>query len=209
MPSYLKKHKNVLKDNERVHLLGEWAHGFFAMSFIGALNVGSITLHFDDVLKSNIRTPEAPYILDKNYTLLMNHEDSLNVHGNQFIKIPQLKKAAPRQHQEPQQDMSFTPDDLTQYLNEFDIRDIPSNFVYSTTQEQKLAYNMLNGFKLKAGAEPKDEGASAGKEQAELASKLERPSSSSGLSGRDFRLSSFTITPQGVELHKGEELGMF
>jgi phosphatidylserine decarboxylase len=30
-----------------------------------------------------------------------------------------------------------------------------------------------------------------------------------GLAGRDFRLSSFTVTPQGVELHKGEELGMF
>ena len=82
MPSYLKNHKNVLKENERVNLLGEWSHGFFAMSFVGALNVGSITLHFDDVLKSNVKVPEAPYIQDKNYTLLMNQEDSLNVHGN-------------------------------------------------------------------------------------------------------------------------------
>ena len=44
--------------------------------------------------------------------------------------------------------MCFTADDLTQYLNEFDIQDIKSNFVYSASQEQKLAYNMLNGFKL-------------------------------------------------------------
>jgi phosphatidylserine decarboxylase len=48
MPSYLKKHKDVLKENERVNVLGEWAHGFFAISFIGALNVGSIKLLFDD-----------------------------------------------------------------------------------------------------------------------------------------------------------------
>jgi phosphatidylserine decarboxylase len=70
MPSYLKNHKNVLKENERVNLLGEWAHGFYSMSFIGALNVGSIVLHFDDVLKSNVKSPLEPYIHDKNYQLL-------------------------------------------------------------------------------------------------------------------------------------------
>lgn len=72
MPSYLEKHKDVLKNNERVNILGDWAHGFFAMSFIGALNVGSINLHFDDVIRSNKARPEYPYINDKNYLLLMN-----------------------------------------------------------------------------------------------------------------------------------------
>ena len=67
MPSYLAKHKNVLKENERVNLLGEWSHGFFSMSFIGALNVGSILLHFDEGLKSNVKHPSEPYISDKNY----------------------------------------------------------------------------------------------------------------------------------------------
>jgi len=69
-PSYLKGHKDVLKNNERVNLLGEWQHGFFAMSFVGALNVGSIQLHFDEALITNVKSPEHPYIQDKNYQLL-------------------------------------------------------------------------------------------------------------------------------------------
>lgn len=61
MPSYLQKHRDVLKQNERVNLLGDWAHGFFAISFIGALNVGSIKINFDDLLKTNIKKPVQPY----------------------------------------------------------------------------------------------------------------------------------------------------
>ena len=45
-PRYLERHKDVLKNNERVNILGDWAHGFFAISFIGAFNVGSVKLHF-------------------------------------------------------------------------------------------------------------------------------------------------------------------
>ena len=82
MPSYLEKHKDVLKNNERVNVLGDWRHGFFAISFIGALNVGSIKLHFDDKLKSNMKKPEDPYFADKNYLLLINESDELNVFGN-------------------------------------------------------------------------------------------------------------------------------
>lgn len=69
-PAYIEKHKDVLKDNERVSLLGEWKHGLFTMSFIGALNVGSIKLNFDDELKTNIRKPRQPYIEDRSYSTL-------------------------------------------------------------------------------------------------------------------------------------------
>ena len=63
-PDYLLKHKDVLKDNERVNVLGEWVHGFFTISFIGALNVGSIKLLFDDQLRTNIKSPQEPYFTD-------------------------------------------------------------------------------------------------------------------------------------------------
>ena len=60
-PRYLKTHRDVFKSNERVNVFGTWIHGFFAMSFVGATNVGSIKLHFDDTLKSNIVKPVSPY----------------------------------------------------------------------------------------------------------------------------------------------------
>lgn len=69
-PDYLQTHKDVLKDNERVNLLGEWKHGLFSMSFVGALNVGSIKLLFDDELKTNVRVPVSPYLEDRNYSTL-------------------------------------------------------------------------------------------------------------------------------------------
>ena len=52
-PSYIKTHKDVLKNNERVNILGEWVSGFFAISFIGALNVGSIKINFDEDIVTN------------------------------------------------------------------------------------------------------------------------------------------------------------
>ena len=70
MPSYLEGHKDVLKSNERVNILGEWIQGFFLISFIGALNVGSVKVNFDSELKSNVVRPQKPYISDFNYSLL-------------------------------------------------------------------------------------------------------------------------------------------
>lgn len=34
------------------------------------------------------------------------------------------------------------------------------------------------------------------------------PASSKGM-GKKYRLNSYTVTPSGIQLHKGEELGMF
>ena len=64
-PEYLKRHKNNLKDNERVSLLGQWEH-----CFIGAMKEGAMVLLFDDDLVTNIKNPEFPYISDKSYSKL-------------------------------------------------------------------------------------------------------------------------------------------
>jgi phosphatidylserine decarboxylase len=50
---------NRLKDlfvlNERVALLGRWKHGFYSMVPVGATNVGSIRINFDESLRTNTR----------------------------------------------------------------------------------------------------------------------------------------------------------
>eukprot|EP00096_Caligus_rogercresseyi_P007934 TRINITY_DN2610_c0_g1_i2.p1 TRINITY_DN2610_c0_g1~~TRINITY_DN2610_c0_g1_i2.p1 ORF type:complete len:134 (+),score=25.11 TRINITY_DN2610_c0_g1_i2:107-508(+) len=45
-----------LHSNERVIYLGEWEHGFFSLSAVGATNVGSIRCDFDPELLTNERS---------------------------------------------------------------------------------------------------------------------------------------------------------
>jgi phosphatidylserine decarboxylase len=55
---------NRLRDlfvlNERVALLGRWQHGFYSMVPVGATNVGSIRINFDETLRTNTRKLSHP-----------------------------------------------------------------------------------------------------------------------------------------------------
>ena len=44
--------------NERVAWIGEWEHGFFSMTAVGATNVGSIHADFEPDLKTNQASSE-------------------------------------------------------------------------------------------------------------------------------------------------------
>ena len=48
-PWVAKRAENLFVLNERVAMLGRWRHGFFGMVPVGATNVGSIKINFDQV----------------------------------------------------------------------------------------------------------------------------------------------------------------
>ena len=79
-PSYVEKHRDVFKNNERVNIFGEWRgdeHDFFFTSFVGALNVGSILLDFDEDVVTNVSNPQAPYHFNKKYLDASNNPLSI------------------------------------------------------------------------------------------------------------------------------------
>ncbi|TFK63688.1 phosphatidylserine decarboxylase [Pluteus cervinus] len=64
-PWMAKRLENLFVLNERVALLGRWKHGFFGMVPVGATNVGSIKVNFDQALRTNLRgrlPPPGTYI---------------------------------------------------------------------------------------------------------------------------------------------------
>lgn len=48
-PSFVKSFPDLFSVNERVAYYGEWKHGFFSMTAVGATNVGCVNVHFDQV----------------------------------------------------------------------------------------------------------------------------------------------------------------
>ncbi|CAK5262171.1 unnamed protein product [Mycena citricolor] len=59
-PYIAKRLENLFVLNERVALLGRWKHGFFSMVPVGATNVGSIKVNFDQTLRTNLRGKAPP-----------------------------------------------------------------------------------------------------------------------------------------------------
>ncbi|RWS08849.1 phosphatidylserine decarboxylase proenzyme-like protein, partial [Dinothrombium tinctorium] len=52
-PSFARWFPRLFTINERVAYIGEWMHGFFSLTAVGATNVGSIKVYCDDELKTN------------------------------------------------------------------------------------------------------------------------------------------------------------
>ena len=62
-PSVVQWINELFALNERVLYTGEWIHGFFSMTAVGATNVGSIRTYFDPVSDLLLMGPRAAEIL--------------------------------------------------------------------------------------------------------------------------------------------------
>jgi phosphatidylserine decarboxylase len=83
-PSHVNVHKDVFKNNERVNIFGRWSQGFYFESAVGATNVGSVKLDFDEEVLTNKPVPQYPYYEDKNYLKSVSAEKSGPF--NQYLK---------------------------------------------------------------------------------------------------------------------------
>ena len=54
-PAVVQRIKSLFCLNERVAYIGEWEHGFFSMTAVGATNVGSVKVEMDPELVTNTR----------------------------------------------------------------------------------------------------------------------------------------------------------
>ncbi|XP_054166987.1 phosphatidylserine decarboxylase proenzyme, mitochondrial-like [Oppia nitens] len=52
-PTVVSWFPNLFNLNERVSYIGKWKYGFFSMTAVGATNVGSVKVYFDDALATN------------------------------------------------------------------------------------------------------------------------------------------------------------
>ncbi|PWA30844.1 hypothetical protein CCH79_00020535 [Gambusia affinis] len=58
--------------NERVVLSGQWRHGFFSLTAVGATNVGSIRVYFDQELRTNAPRYSKGSFQDRSYVATSN-----------------------------------------------------------------------------------------------------------------------------------------
>lgn len=52
-PSFVQSHEKVYESNERISIFSKWAHGLMNIVFVGATNVGSMTLDIEPELETN------------------------------------------------------------------------------------------------------------------------------------------------------------
>ncbi|KAM6902800.1 phosphatidylserine decarboxylase proenzyme, mitochondrial isoform 2-T2 [Xenentodon cancila] len=71
--------------NERVVLSGQWQHGFFSLTAVGATNVGSIRLYFDQELHTNTPRYNKGSFHDRNYISVGDH--ALKVAGDGGVAL--------------------------------------------------------------------------------------------------------------------------
>lgn len=79
-----------MKENERVTITGEWEKGEMAITFVGALNVGSISLNFDPELKTNVK-----HYYNQKYSAVNEYQKNnvqTDINENEKILVNKLEK---------------------------------------------------------------------------------------------------------------------
>jgi len=206
-PSYLEKHPNVFETNERVTLrcTKENSDDVLYISYVGALNVGSINLNFDDFLKTNSKLKENE-INDPGF-FIMNYADvvspgnkKLERHSFMFYKpsTPLLIK------------------DLQKESEEFDMRDmldidldVVSKYKIKL-DELKIPFAVLKERLIFEGLQKENENLKFNYSNSFLSYDVDFHKRKKKLnSPKEMSLENYKVTNKGVQIDKREEMGWF
>ncbi|UXI14194.1 phosphatidylserine decarboxylase proenzyme-like [Sarcoptes scabiei] len=114
-PTFASWFPNLFSVNERVVYIGDWKFGFFAMIPVGATNVGSMRIYFDEKLKTN----QTKFLLS-------------NVFDDQSLENINLKKGDP-----------FGEFNLGSTI--VLLFEAPKNLQFKTSTSSKIKYGQLLG----------------------------------------------------------------
>uniref|UniRef100_A0A8C4NBW2 Phosphatidylserine decarboxylase proenzyme, mitochondrial n=1 Tax=Eptatretus burgeri TaxID=7764 RepID=A0A8C4NBW2_EPTBU len=158
--------------NERVVLLGEWEHGFFSFTAVGATNVGSIKIYFDTMKISDVEVSIRAQIGRVQYQTLWNNGWSIRPESGRsavrFLPWPSLTEGLtmdletnkPRYMKGSSLNFSYAPDaeepgielKKGEDLGEFNlgstivvIFEAPKDFTFSLDRGQKVRFGEALG----------------------------------------------------------------
>lgn len=88
-PKFVNLVHNLFAVNERVALIGRWKHGFFSMIPVGATNVGSVVLTFDENLTTNLPFRKVPVkrglYTERSYSNYSNLLHGISIHKGEEL----------------------------------------------------------------------------------------------------------------------------
>nr|XP_060641200.1 phosphatidylserine decarboxylase proenzyme, mitochondrial isoform X1 [Anolis sagrei ordinatus] len=87
-PGVVRWVRSLFCHNERVLLCGCWKHGFFSLTAVGAQNVGSIRIYFDQELETNRPGDRQGSFRDLHFGLKEGAEPGQTERGNGLVPSP-------------------------------------------------------------------------------------------------------------------------
>ena len=206
-PNYLQKHPKALLKNERVTLncAKEGSNDVLYITYVGALNVGSITLSFDDFLKTNSKLSKVENENPGFYVIQYN--EILNPRSKKIERKPLIfyKPKAPYLYTQLENDieefdirdmLDVDVDIVNKYKINLDEVKIPyfklrEKLIYEALFKDRdnLTYNYGNSFK------------SVDLNVFKMKKKLSNP--------KELAIEKYTMSEKGIHLEKREEMGWF
>jgi phosphatidylserine decarboxylase precursor len=203
-PSYIYKYQNVLKTNERVTLrcsVENKSEDILFITYVGALNVGSINLNFDDFLKTNqkILKKETQFQLNPYFAVLDFRTVFSNRNNLYQIKNPSSFKFLEEEYEEFDiRDMLNIDFDLIAKYNVDLKKPLPLPYFqfrerllkeYIFNSKEDLPYTIYNNFMTRS------------LELFKVQKKLQSP--------KEMKVEKFNLSNKGLYLNKRDEMGWF